>query len=52
MEPRGSNPSGFFYARTEVNTVGYRKVSYLEQVWYILRYKLRELFRKEDARAK
>lgn len=31
--------------------MGYRKVSYLEQVWYILRYKLGELFRKEDSRA-
>lgn len=32
--------------------MGYRKVGYLEQVWYILRYKLRQLFRKEDTRAK
>ena len=32
--------------------MGYRKVSYLEQIWYILRYKLREFFRKEDKRAK
>lgn len=32
--------------------MGYRRVSYLEQVWYILRYKFRELFRKEDHRAK
>ena len=32
--------------------MGYRRVSYLEQVWYILRYKFQELFRKEDHRAK
>ncbi len=25
----------------------YRKVSYLEQMWYLLRYKLRELLGKE-----
>jgi len=31
--------------------MGYRKVSALEQVWYILCYKLRQLFRKEDNRA-
>ena len=30
----------------------YRRFSYLEQLWYILRYKFRELWRKEDARAK
>ena len=48
----GVIPWGFFYARTEVIVVGYRKVSYAEQVWYIIRYKLRELLRKEDQRAK
>ena len=32
--------------------MGYRKVGYLEQVWYILRYKLRHLFRKEESHAK
>jgi len=26
--------------------MGYRKISYAEQVWYILKYKLRELFHK------
>ena len=26
--------------------MGYRKISYAEQVWYILKYKLRELFLK------
>ena len=43
---------GFFYAQMEVMSVGYRKVSYTEQILYILRYKLRQLFRKEDKRAK
>lgn len=28
--------------------MGYRKVSYAEQIWYIVRYKLRQLLRKED----
>ena len=41
-----------FHARTEVIAMGYRRVSYLEQLWYILRYKVRGLFRKEDPRAK
>ena len=31
--------------------MGYRKVSYVEQIWYILRYKVRQLLRKEDNRA-
>lgn len=31
----------------EVIVMGYRKVSAIEQIWYILRYKFRELFRKE-----
>lgn len=26
--------------------MGYRKISYAEQVWYILKYKLHELFHK------
>ena len=26
----------------------YRKVSYLEQCWYLLRYKLRQLLRREE----
>ena len=26
--------------------MGYRKIGYTEQVWYILKYKLRELFHK------
>ena len=32
--------------------MGYRKVSYLEQMWYILLYKLRHRKRKEDSHAK
>ena len=43
---------GFSYTQTEVIPMGYRKVSYAEQVWYIIRYKLRQLLRKEDKRAK
>lgn len=31
---------GFSYAQKGVVTVGYCKVGYLEQVWYILKYKL------------
>ena len=43
---------GFSYAQKEVFPMGYRKVSYLEQIWYILRYKFRHRHRKEDKRAK
>lgn len=43
---------GFSYAQKEVFPMGYRKVSYLEQIWYILRYKFRHRRRKEDKRAK
>ena len=43
---------GFSYVQTEVIPMGYRKVSYAEQIWYIVRYKLRQLLRKEDKRAK
>ena len=43
---------GFSNAQTEVIPMGYRKVSYAEQIWYIVRYKLRQLLRKEDKRAK
>ena len=37
---------GFSYAQKGVVAVGYRKVGYLEQVWYIIKYKLGELFRR------
>lgn len=43
---------GFFHARKEVPPMGYRRVSYLEQIWYILLYKFRHRHRKEDKRAK
>lgn len=39
---------GFSYAQKEVFPMGYRKVSCLEQIWYILRYKFRHRRRKED----
>ena len=29
----------------------YRKVGYMEQCWYIVRYKIREVFRKEKCNA-
>ena len=48
----GAIPWGFFHAQTEVIVVGYRRVSYTEQIWYIIRYILRQLFRKEENRAK
>jgi len=32
--------------------MGYRKVGYMEQLWYVLCYKLRQLFRKEAKYAK
>lgn len=28
--------------------MAYRKVSAAEQIWYMLRFKIRELFRRED----
>ena len=36
----GAIPWGFSYAQKGVLCMGYRKVGYLEQVWYILKYKL------------
>ena len=48
----GAIPWGFFHAQTEVIVVGYRRVSYKEQIWYIIRYILRQLFRTEENRAK
>ena len=49
---REQSCEGFFYAQMEVMCVGYRKVSYMEQILYVLRYKLRQIFRKEDSGAK
>lgn len=43
---------GLFLCPKEVCHMGYRKVGYLEQIWYILRYKFRQLWRKEDHNAK
>jgi len=37
---------GFSYARKGVVQMGYRKVGYLEQLWYILKYKLGELLKR------
>lgn len=48
----GAIPWGFSHTRTEVLPMGYRKVTYAEQIWYMIRWKLRELLRKEDNRAK
>jgi hypothetical protein len=33
------------YPKGGVN-MGYRKVGYLEQIWYVIKYKMRELFRR------
>lgn len=48
----GAIPWGFSHAPKEVFPMGYRKVSYLEQVWYILLFKIKHPRRKEDNRAK
>ena len=37
---------GFHYAAEGGNRMGYRKVGYLEQCWYIIRYWLQERFRR------
>ena len=42
----GEIPRGLFYAQTEVMHMGYRKVGYLEQVWYIIKYKLHQLLHR------
>lgn len=31
-------------------TMPYRKVTYIEQMWYLLRYKILELLRKKEER--
>lgn len=41
----GSSPWGFSHARKRRKAMGYRQVGWLEQCWYIIKYKLRELFR-------
>lgn len=35
-------------ANRRYNTIAYRKVSSIEPIWYMLRLKVRELFRGED----
>ena len=40
-------PAGFSFARNQGGShMGYRKVGALEQCWYIIRWKIRELFRR------
>ena len=44
---RGDLPAEAFLMLGERRScMGYRKVGYLEQLWYILKYKLGELFRR------
>ena len=44
---RGDLPAEAFLMPGERRSyMGYRKVGYLEQLWYILKYKLGELFRR------
>jgi hypothetical protein len=46
-EPRGSNPVGLFFCPAKEDPLmSYRKVDALEQCWYIIRYWLREKFRR------
>lgn len=40
---RGFGLRGLFLCQKGA-VMAYRKVGYLEQVWYIIKYKLRELF--------
>ncbi len=42
----GAIPWGFSYAQKGMIHMGYRKVGYLEQLWYIVKYKLGGLFRR------
>ena len=42
----GAIPWGFSYALERRAYMGYRKVGYMEQLWYILKYKVRQLFRR------
>ena len=42
----GAIPWGFSYAQKGEVCMGYRKVGYLEQAWYIIKYKLGQLFRR------
>lgn len=42
----GVIPWGFLVPRKGVDHMGYRKVGYLEQLWYVLKYKLNRLLRR------
>ena len=42
----GVIPWGFSSALRGVYDMGYRKVGYMEQIWYILKYKFTQRFRK------
>lgn len=45
--PRRSNPPGpLLYPHERRTPVPYRKVTYREQIWYIIKFKLREIFRR------
>ncbi len=37
---------GLFLCPERSGCMAYRKVSYIEQVWYIIKYKLGELFHR------
>ncbi len=43
--PRRSNPPGPLLYSKEGILVPYRKVTYREQIWYIIKFKLQEIFR-------
>ncbi len=43
---RSHSCGGFSYAQKGVDYMGYRKVGCLEQLWYVLKYKLGRLFRR------
>lgn len=44
---REQSCGAFLMPGKECLCMGYRKVSYIEQVWYIIKYKLGELFRRK-----
>ena len=48
----GSTPVRAFLMPERRCRMSYRKVTYLEQCWYILRFWLREKIRKDDPDAK
>lgn len=42
----GKHPRGFLLPRKGGSRMGYRKPGALEQCWYIIKWKLRELFKR------